>query len=83
MALFGLGPAEIILIVAFIIILIVGPKKIPELFRSFGKSFGEFKKGMKEEKDEEEEEGKKSTKKKKKEDKRREIIVFLFKQKTA
>ncbi len=38
------GGAEIILIL-FIILLLFGAKKLPELSRSLGKSLGEFKKG--------------------------------------
>ncbi len=38
---------EIILII-FIILLLFGAKKLPELSRSLGKSLGEFKKGQKE-----------------------------------
>ena len=41
------GHMEIILIV-FIILLLFGAKKLPELSRSLGKSLGEFKKGQKE-----------------------------------
>ena len=41
------GTPEIILIV-FIILLLFGAKKLPELSRSLGKSLGEFKKGQKE-----------------------------------
>jgi len=41
---FGMpGGSEIILIL-FIILLLFGAKKLPELSRSFGKSLGEFKK---------------------------------------
>ena len=35
-----------ILIVVFVVLLLFGAKRIPELFRSLGKSLGEFKKGM-------------------------------------
>lgn len=35
-----------ILIVVFIVLLLFGAKRIPELFRSLGKSLNEFKKGM-------------------------------------
>ena len=41
------GPAEWI-VVALIIVLLFGAKKLPELARSLGKSSSEFKKGMKE-----------------------------------
>ena len=35
-----------ILIVVFVVLLLFGAKRIPELFRSLGKSLNEFKKGM-------------------------------------
>lgn len=38
------GGAEVLLIL-FIILLLFGAKKLPELSRSLGKSLGEFKKG--------------------------------------
>ncbi len=41
------GHTEVILII-FIIMLLFGAKKLPELSRSLGKSLGEFKKGQKE-----------------------------------
>ena len=41
------GTPEILLII-FIILLLFGAKKLPELSRSIGKSLGEFKKGQKE-----------------------------------
>ncbi|MCK4563450.1 MAG: twin-arginine translocase TatA/TatE family subunit [Verrucomicrobia bacterium] len=41
------GHTEIILVV-FVILLLFGAKKLPELSRSLGKSLGEFKKGQKE-----------------------------------
>jgi len=41
------GQTEIILII-FVILLLFGAKKLPELSRSLGKSLGEFKKGQKE-----------------------------------
>jgi len=45
---FGMpGPAEW-LVILIIILLIVGPKKLPELMRSLGKSVNSFKRGMKE-----------------------------------
>ncbi|RLG35149.1 twin-arginine translocase TatA/TatE family subunit [Methanosarcinales archaeon] len=40
---FGLGPTEIILILA-IILLLFGASKVPELARSLGSAMGEFKK---------------------------------------
>jgi len=44
-----LGTLEI-LIIALIILLLFGSKKLPELARSLGKAIKEFKKGLKEEK---------------------------------
>jgi len=41
------GGGEIVLIV-FVVLLLFGAKKLPELSRSLGKSLGEFKKGQKE-----------------------------------
>jgi len=41
------GQTEVLLIV-FVIMLLFGAKKLPELSRSLGKSLGEFKKGQKE-----------------------------------
>ncbi len=43
----AIGPWQIILIVA-LVILFFGGRKIPELMRGLGKGVGEFKKGMKE-----------------------------------
>ena len=40
----NVGPTEV-MITLFIIILLFGAKKLPELARSMGKSLGEFKKG--------------------------------------
>ena len=37
------GPMEMFIILV-VVLLIFGPKKLPELFRSFGKSIKEFKK---------------------------------------
>ena len=53
------GQTELIVIV-FVILLLFGAKKLPELSRSLGKSLGEFKKGQKEgaEPDKEDEPGK-------------------------
>lgn len=41
------GGSEIILVI-FIVLLLFGAKKLPELSRSLGKSLGEFKKGQRE-----------------------------------
>ena len=41
------GQSEILLII-FIILLLFGAKKLPELSRALGKSLGEFRKGQKE-----------------------------------
>lgn len=41
------GYGEVILIL-FIVLLLFGAKKLPELSRSLGKSLGEFKKGQRE-----------------------------------
>ncbi len=41
------GQSEVLLII-FIILLLFGAKKLPELSRSLGKSLGEFKKGQQE-----------------------------------
>ena len=45
--LFGLGMHEI-LIIAFIVLLLFGGKKIPELMRGMGKGVKSFKEGMNE-----------------------------------
>lgn len=45
--LFALGMPEIILI-ALVVLLLFGGKKIPELMRGIGKGVNEFKKGMNE-----------------------------------
>jgi sec-independent protein translocase protein TatA len=44
--LFALGTGEIILI-ALVVLLIFGGKKIPELMRGLGKGVSQFKKGIK------------------------------------
>jgi sec-independent protein translocase protein TatA len=44
----GMQGGQEILLVVFIILLLFGAKKLPELARSVGKSMGEFKKGQKE-----------------------------------
>ena len=41
------GPFEILLIL-FVVLLLFGAKKLPELSRSLGRSLGEFKKGREE-----------------------------------
>ncbi len=46
----GLGPTEIA-IIAGVVVLLFGAKKLPELSRSFGQSIKEFKKGVKEAKE--------------------------------
>ena len=48
---FGLGMQEI-LIIAFIVLLLFGGKKIPELMKGLGKGVKSFKDGMKEVNDE-------------------------------
>lgn len=45
-----IGTGEIILI-ALVLLLIFGGKKIPELFKGIGKGISQFKRGMKEEDD--------------------------------
>jgi sec-independent protein translocase protein TatA len=53
--LFGIGMQEII-VIALIVLLLFGGKKIPELMKGLGKGVKSFKDGMKEiEKDNEEE----------------------------
>lgn len=44
----GMPGGPELLVVMFIILLLFGAKKLPELSRSLGKSLGEFKKGQKE-----------------------------------
>ncbi len=43
----GLGPPELLLI-AGVVVLLFGAKKLPEFARSLGKAKGEFKKGLEE-----------------------------------
>jgi sec-independent protein translocase protein TatA len=47
----GLGTSEII-IIALLVLLLFGGKKIPELMRGIGKGMRSFKEGMKEVEDE-------------------------------
>lgn len=49
--LFALGAPEIVLI-ALVVLLIFGGKKIPELMKGLGKGVSSFKKGLKEVEDE-------------------------------
>ncbi|MGC8976589.1 MAG: twin-arginine translocase TatA/TatE family subunit [Candidatus Ratteibacteria bacterium] len=55
---FNIGAPELILIF-FIILLLFGAKRLPEIGRSLGKALGEFKKGIKEGVEEEKKEEKK------------------------
>jgi sec-independent protein translocase protein TatA len=43
---FGMPGGQELLVILFIILLLFGAKKLPELSRSLGKSLGEFKKGQ-------------------------------------
>lgn len=45
MALFNLGAPEV-LVIAFVVLLLFGGKKIPELMRGLGKGVRNFKEGM-------------------------------------
>ncbi len=47
---FGMGPTEIILILALALI-VIGPKKLPDLAKSLGRAMGEFKKAASDFKD--------------------------------
>lgn len=49
---FGLSPQELI-VIAVIVVLLFGAKKVPEFFSSLGKGIKEFKKAMHEEEPEE------------------------------
>lgn len=42
---FGIGFPEILMILA-VALIIIGPKKLPELAKTLGKSFGEFKRSV-------------------------------------
>ena len=50
--LYAIGPCQIIIIL-FVVLLLFGGKKIPELMSGFGKGIKEFKKATKEEEKEE------------------------------
>jgi sec-independent protein translocase protein TatA len=52
--LFGLGPMEIVLIVA-VVLLLFGGRKIPELMKGLGQGMREFKKASHVEEDQDEE----------------------------
>jgi sec-independent protein translocase protein TatA len=47
MAFAGLGPGELVLIAA-VVLLLFGAKRIPELMRSVGSGFRQFKRGVEE-----------------------------------
>ena len=53
---FGLGMQEV-LIIALIVLLLFGGKKIPELMKGLGKGVKSFKEGMKEDLGDEKEKG--------------------------
>ena len=42
----GMSGFPEILVIVFVVLLLFGSKKIPELFRSLGKSLNEFKRGQ-------------------------------------
>ncbi len=42
----GMSGIPEVLVIVFVVLLLFGAKRIPELFRSLGKSLNEFKKGM-------------------------------------
>ena len=48
---FGLSPVEL-LVILFVVLVLFGGKKLPELARGLGKGFKEFKKAQKEIQDE-------------------------------
>ena len=47
---FGMGMPEILLIMA-VALIVIGPKKLPELAKTLGKAFGEFRKATSDLKD--------------------------------
>lgn len=47
----GIGWTEIAIVVVLIVVLILGPKKLPELGSALGRSITGFRKGLKETKD--------------------------------
>ena len=48
---FGLGPMEIVLVI-FVILLVFGAKRIPDIAHGIGKGISEFKKALKDESNE-------------------------------
>ncbi len=50
--LFGIGPGEVLLIL-IVILLLLGPKKLPELARALGKAKREYKKASEEDEEKE------------------------------
>lgn len=42
---FGIGMPEILVILA-VALIVIGPKKLPELAKTLGKAFGEFKRSV-------------------------------------
>jgi TatA/E family protein of Tat protein translocase len=42
---FGIGMPEILVILA-VALIVIGPKKLPELAKTLGKAFGEFKRSI-------------------------------------
>lgn len=55
-----IGPLEVLLILG-VVLLLFGPKRLPELARSIGKSVREFRGGLKEAKEEPQEEPEKAS----------------------
>jgi sec-independent protein translocase protein TatA len=49
-AMFGLPQGAELVLIAVVILVLFGPKKIPEFMRGLGKGVGELKKGMEESK---------------------------------